>query len=298
MLTMNDFVCRTAGRNLGTIAVAAAHDYDVLTAVCDARRKGIAKSILIGDAARISKILRLIGEEPRDYEIQSAENDSDCAKKAIGLVKSGEAGVLMKGLMSTADLLRVVVDKETGIRSNQFMSHIMFYQPEGAKLLAITDGGMNTFPNLDRKAHILENAARTLLRLGYDSISAACICGAEIIDPQISSMTDARALAQMSTRWAPYHMNVYGPVGLDLAVSPEACSHKDYHTPGAGKADILLVPTYEVGNALGKALSLFGKADNAGIVVGARVPIVLVSRADSAKSKMNSIALSILISSL
>ena len=122
------------------------------------------------------------------------------------------------------------------------------------------------------------------------TIYAACICGAEVVNPKIPSMLDAQALAGMTERWVPYNMEVYGPVGLDLAVSKEACRHKRYNVPGAGEADILLVPDYEVGNAMGKAMSIFGGAKNAGIIVGAKVPIVLVSRSDSAETKLASIA--------
>ena len=149
---------------------------------------------------------------------------------------------------------------------------------------------MNTFPDLEKKADILENAAMCFQALGYETIHAACICGAEQVNPKIQSTVDADALARMTDRWAKYHMNVCGPVALDLAVSPEACRHKHYSAPGAGMADILLVPNYEVGNGIGKAASLFGGAKNAGVILGARVPIVLVSRSDSAYSKLASIA--------
>ena len=144
---------------------------------------------------------------------------------------------------------------------------------------------------MDKKTEILENAARVLQALGYEEIYAACVCGAEVVNPKVSSTVEARALSEMTERWAPYHMQVYGPVGLDLAVSEAACRHKHFDAPGAGRADILLVPTYEVGNGIGKAMSLFGGAQNAGIILGAKVPIVLVSRADSAESKLASIAL-------
>ena len=126
--------------------------------------------------------------------------------------------------------------------------------------------------------------------LGHETIHAACICGAEQVNPKIQSTVDADALAHMTDRWAKYGMDVCGPVALDLAVSPEACRHKHYSAPGAGMADILLVPNYEVGNGIGKAATLFGGAKNAGVILGAKVPIVLVSRSDSAYSKLASIA--------
>ena len=168
----------------------------------------------------------------------------------------------------------------------------MVYECPGYdRLLYLTDGGMNTFPTLDQKAEILENAAQVLQKLGYTESAAACICGAEAVNPKIQSTTDAQALSEMGDRWVPYGLSVYGPVGLDLAISPHAVEKKKYNAPGAGKADILLVPNYEVGNGIGKAMTYFGGARSAGIIVGAACPIVLVSRADSFETKLLSIAM-------
>ena len=139
-------------------------------------------------------------------------------------------------------------------------------------MLVLTDGGVNTFPDLDKKAEILENAAMVLQALGYEHINASCVCGAEQVNPKVQSTVDADALSKMTDRWAKYNMDVCGPVALDLAVSEEACHHKHYTAPGAGKADILLVPNYEVGNGIGKAANLFGNAKNAGIILGAKCP--------------------------
>ena len=290
-MTIADILARAAGENAGRIAVAAAHDEDVLHAACAAKRQGIAEPILIGDCARIDALLRQLGEHPGDYARIGAADDADAARRAVSCVREGRANLLMKGLMSTAELMRAIIDRENGIRTDRLISHVMLYEPVGHKLMALTDGGMIPFPDLAKKADILENAARTLCTLGYERIYAACIAGAEVVNPKIPSMTDALSLVSMKERWQPYRMEVYGPVGLDLAVSPEACRHKRYAAAGAGEADILLVPTYEVGNALGKSLSLFGSAKNAGVIVGARVPVVLVSRSDSAKTKLSSIAL-------
>ena len=226
-----------------------------------------------------------------DYEIVAGDSDTDCAAKAVALCAEGKANFLMKGILGTADLMRAVFNKECGLRTSHLTTHCMFYEiPAYGKMVILTDGGVNTFPDLDKKAEILENAAMVLHALGYESINAACICGAEVVNPKIQSTVDADALAHMTERWSKYNMNVCGPVALDLAVSKEACHHKHYTAPGAGDADILLVPNYEVGNGIGKAASLFGNAKNAGIILGAKVPIVLVSRADSAESKLASIA--------
>ena len=291
MRTIAEIIEAAQGYASGRIAVAAAHDADVLKAVAEAKRRRIAEPILVGHGDAIRAILEELGENPSDYEIIQADTDVDCAQKAVECVSAGKANFLMKGLLNTPDIMRAVLKPEAGLRTGKLISHVMMYEPKGHRMMGLTDGGMNTFPDLDKKAEILENAARVFKALGYDEINAACICGAEVVNPKIQSTVDAKTLSEVTDRWAPYHMNVYGPVGLDLAVSEAACRHKHYEAKGAGQADILLVPSYETGNGIGKAMSIFGGAMNAGIVVGAKVPIVLVSRADSAEVKLASVAL-------
>ncbi len=291
MITIREIIAKAEGYASGRIAVAAAHDRDVLSAVAEAKKRKIAEPILVGHEETIASILKEIGEDPASYEIIHADSDVDCAEKAVRCVSEGRANFLMKGLLNTPDIMRAVLKPEAGLRTGKLISHVMMYEPKGHRMMGLTDGGMNTFPDLDKKAEILENAAKVFRALGYDEINAACICGAEVVNPKIQSTVDAQTLSEMTERWAPYNMNVYGPVGLDLAVSEAACRHKHYEAKGAGQADILLVPSYETGNGIGKAMSIFGGAMNAGIVVGAKVPIVLVSRADSAEVKLASIAL-------
>ena len=291
MRTIQEIIHAAEGFASGRIAVAAAHDADVLKAVAEAKRRRIAEPVLVGHEEEIRAILTEIGEDPASYEIIHADSDVDCAEKAVQCVSGGRANFLMKGLLNTPDIMRAVLKPEAGLRTGKLISHVMMYEPKGHRMMGLTDGGMNTFPDLDKKAEILENAAKVFKALGYDEINAACICGAEVVNPKIQSTVDAKTLSEMTDRWAPYNMNVYGPVGLDLAVSEAACRHKHYEAKGAGQADILLVPSYETGNGIGKAMSIFGGAMNAGIVVGAKVPIGLVSRADSAEVKLASVAL-------
>ena len=289
--TINGILEAAKGGKTGVIAVAAAHDQPVIEAVVEARKEGIATPILVGHVDEIRTMLSGLGENPDEYQIIAGDSDTDCAAKAVALCADGKANFLMKGILGTADLMRAVFNKEHGLRTSHLTTHCMFYEiPAYGKMVILTDGGVNTFPDLDKKAEILENAAMVLQALGYETINAACICGAEVVNPKIQSTVDADALAHMTERWSKYNMNVCGPVALDLAVSKEACHHTHYTAPGAGDADILLVPNYEVGNGIGKAASLFGHAKNAGIILGAKVPIVLVSRADSAESKLASIA--------
>ena len=289
--TIQGIVDAAKGGSSGVIAVAAAHDEPVVEAVVAARKEGIAIPILVGHADEIRRMLKNLNEDPDSYEIIAADTDTDSAAKAVALCAEGRANFLMKGILGTADLMRAVFNKECGLRTSHLTTHCMFYEiPALGKMVILTDGGVNTFPDLDKKAEILENAASVLQALGYESINAACICGAEQVNPKVQSTVDADALSKMTDRWSKYNMQVCGPVALDLAVSKEACHHKHYTAPGAGDADILLVPNYDVGNGIGKAASLFGGAKNAGIILGAKVPIVLVSRSDSAESKLASIA--------
>ena len=289
--TIQGIVDAAKGGSSGVIAVAAAHAEPVVEAVVAARKEGIAIPILVGHADEIRRMLKNLNEDPDSYEIIAADTDTDSAAKAVALCAEGRANFLMKGILGTADLMRAVFNKECGLRTSHLTTHCMFYEiPALGKMVILTDGGVNTFPDLDKKAEILENAASVLQALGYESINAACICGAEQVNPKVQSTVDADALSKMTDRWSKYNMQVCGPVALDLAVSKEACHHKHYTAPGAGDADILLVPNYEVGNGIGKAASLFGGAKNAGIILGAKVPIVLVSRSDSAESKLASIA--------
>ena len=289
--TIQGIVDAAKGGSSGVIAVAAAHDEPVVEAVVAARKEGIAIPILVGHADEIRRMLKNLNEDPDSYEIIAADTDTDSAAKAVALCAEGRANFLMKGILGTADLMRAVFIRERGLRTSHLTTHCMFYEiPALGKMVILTDGGVNTFPDLDKKAEILENAASVLQALGYESINAACICGAEQVNPKVQSTVDADALSKMTDRWSKYNMQVCGPVALDLAVSKEACHHKHYTAPGAGDADILLVPNYEVGNGIGKAASLFGGAKNAGIILGAKVPIVLVSRSDSAESKLASIA--------
>ena len=279
------------------MVVVHANDEDVLDAVVDAREAHMAESILIGDTGEIKRILEKHHIDWRDYTLIEQQDDVQAAGLAVELIRKGEADILMKGLVSTGTLMKAVIDKDTGIRTGDLITHLMFYQPAGYKMICLTDGGINTFPDLEKKKVILEHAAQAFERFGYGSITAACVCGSESFSPKVESMVDAKALCDMNDYWQKkYQMTVYGPVGLDLAISKVSVQHKGYPVACAGEADILLVPNYEVGNAIGKSMTVFAHARNAGIVMGARVPIVLVSRSDSVESKLTSIALGCILS--
>lgn len=287
---------KTEKRN--TISVAGAHDSNVMQAVIMAHRQGIIDAILVGHPEEITAMLKESGEDLTHYTIVPADSLLDCANTAVELCAQGKADFLMKGMSNTKDLMHAVLKKENHLRTGHLCAHYMFYQaPNHPRLIVMSDGGVNPFPDLKKKAEILETAAKAFQAFGYTKINAACICAAEYVNESVQSNLDAVALSEMTERWAPYGMNVYGPTALDLAISKEACEHKNYHIPGAGEADILLMPNYEVGNAMWKASTIYGGVKGAGVILGARIPLVVTSRSDSPECKMSSIALASILSS-
>ncbi|HYF83515.1 MAG TPA: bifunctional enoyl-CoA hydratase/phosphate acetyltransferase [Clostridia bacterium] len=280
------------------IVVAAAQDEDVILAVSQAKDMGLVEPLLVGDEGKIKEIMNKLKIQSSSYEIVNEPDMIQAARKSVELVRNGKGDFLMKGLLQTADIMRAVLDKEIGLRTDNLISHVMVYETATyKKLLYTTDGGMNVAPNLEQKVQILENAIKVCKAMKMDKIYASCLAGAETVNPKIPATVDAKAIADMKDKWETQGVVVQGPVALDLAISSEACAHKGYKSEGGGNADILLVPYYEVGNALGKSLTYFAGAKSAGVIMGAKVPIVLVSRADSSESKLLSIALGSIVAS-
>lgn len=289
--TLDQLITAAEGSWMPVVSVAAAHERQVLEATVEARKRGIAMPLYVGHVEEIAALLKDLGEDPAQYRMVQADSDDDCAQVAAVLAACGQADFLMKGYLGTATLLRAVLKKDIGLTTGRLMSHMMLFEtPLYPKLMLMTDGGMVPSPDLEQKIQILSNGARLLRWLGYPHIYAACLTGAEVINPKIPSTTDAYALSQMD--WSEHNMDVYGPVALDLAVSPRSCAQKRYTVPGGGEADILLMANYEAGDALYKAALCFApECTGAGLIAGAKCPVVLVSRSDTVKSKLASIAL-------
>ncbi|HHY36632.1 MAG TPA: phosphate butyryltransferase [Firmicutes bacterium] len=282
-----------------TIAVALAQEPEILQAVGDARERGLANSILVGGEEEIRAIAGEIGLDLEGFTIVNEPDPAAAAARAVELVRTGEADILMKGLVGTATLLRAVLDKERGLRSGQILSHVAVFEPPGfGRLLLLTDAAMNIAPDLQRKAEIIRNAALIANALGIERPKVAPLCALELVNPEMPATVDAALLSKMAQRGQLPGVEVDGPLALDNAVSPEAARRKGIQSPVAGQADILLVPGIEVGNVIYKTLHYFCPGVKiAGLVTGARAPIVLTSRADSHETKLNSIALSLLVSS-
>lgn len=279
------------------LAVAAAQDAEVMVAVENARSMGIIDGILVGDKDKISDMAQACDINLDNYEVIDDKDINQAAKTAVSLVSSGRADFLMKGILGTADLLRAVLNKEDGLRTGNLLSHVMVYSvPTYHKLLFLTDGGMVTYPDLQQKVQIVQNAVACARALDISPVNVAPLCAVEVVNPDMQSTMDAAVLSKMNQRGQIRDCIIDGPLALDNAISLEAAKHKGITSPIAGDADVLLVPNIEAGNLLGKSLTYFAGAKSAGVIMGAKSPIVLVSRADTSESKLYSIALGSVVS--
>lgn len=280
------------------ISVAAAHDEDVLISVKRAMNENIAKFILVGDQEKIKEISKHIGLDLRNINVVDIKDNNEACRKAVLLVSSGEADIVMKGLVDTSIILKAVLDKEIGLRTGNILSHVAVFETEYYhKILYITDAAMNIAPNADEKRQILENALELAHSLGQKNPKVAVICAKEKVNPKMQATVDAAELVELNKQGRITDCIVEGPYGLDNAINKEAAQLKGMQGKVAGDADILLMPNIESGNVLYKSLTYFCNSDNAGIIMGAKAPIVLTSRADSERAKLNSIALSVLCAS-
>ncbi len=275
------------------LAVVACHDEEVLAAVVESKRLGIADPILIGDKEKTFKIAKEIGLDIKEFNIIDEKDLTLAAEIGVKMVSSGEANFIMKGLVDTSILLKAVLNKEWGLRTDSLISHVMMYEiPNYEKLIYLTDGGMNLQPTFEDKVKIIENAVVVAKALGKKEVKVACLAAKEKIDPKMPATVDAGLL---KSRYEEGKFSegtiVDGPMALDLAVSLSSAEIKGYNSPVAGDADILLVPNIEMGNGIGKSITYFAGGKSAGIVMGAKAPIVLVSRADDHEAKLYSIAL-------
>lgn len=279
-----------------TIAVAVAQDYEVLVAVNNARQLGIAEAILVGDEAEIRRIAVENHIDIDKFAIIDQQDVVEACRMAVQLVAAGQAQIVMKGLVDTAIILKAVLDKEIGLRTNNVLSHVAVAAVDGYdRLFYITDAAMHIEPDLPTKKQIIQNALQVANALGNDYPKVACLCAVEKVNPKMMATLDAAELVKMYEAGEITGCMVAGPLALDNAVSPEAAKHKGITNPVAGNADILLVPFIEAGNMMYKSIVFFAKGRIAGIVVGAKAPIILTSRADSDVAKLNSIAIGVLM---
>ncbi len=275
-----------------TISVACAEDVDVLSAVEASRKEGIAKAYLVGDADKIAKAVSSVGADLSNFEVVDEKGGEAAASlKAVELVSSGKAEILMKGMVKTANFLRAVLNKEKGLRSGSLLSHVYIHEVENYdRIFFISDPAFNMYPDLQAKVSIVDNVVKLAHAFGVACPKVAALAAVEVVNPEMPPTLDAGILTQMNRRGQIRDCVIDGPLALDNAVSEESAKHKGIVSDVAGHADILLVPDIESGNMLAKAIVYFARNKTAGIVLGARAPIVLTSRADSSETKLLSIA--------
>lgn len=294
---LNDMLDTLKGEEKIILSVAAAEDKEVLQAIKDAVEKDIIEPILVGDENKIKLLADEIGFNLSGIKIINSNSIEESAKTAVELVSTKKADFVMKGILDTSILLKSVLNKEYGLRTDSLLSHVMIYELENYhKLLLLTDGGMNISPDYDQKEKILKNSVQAAKALGMDTVKVACLAAKEKVNPKMEATVDGDLL-QKACKEGKFGENVIveGPLAFDLAVSKEASEIKGFKSEVSGDADILLAPTIEVGNGIGKSFTYMANAKSAGVIMGAKAPIVLVSRADSAESKLYSIAYGALI---
>lgn len=274
------------------VAVAAAHDEHTIEAVFRAAKDNLVEPVLIGNKEKISEIIKNLNVEYDLNSIISTENDKESAEKTVELINANKADFIMKGKLQTADLLKAVVDKEKGLRTGKVISHVAILEvPAYHKLLAITDGGMMMYPNAEEKKQILESAVDVFLAMGYECPKVAVLAAVETVNPKMPEAVDADILKKMNQSGEIKDCIVEGPISVDLTFSKESAEIKGYHSPVTGEADILLVPNITTGNIMSKALIEMANATMAGMIVGAKVPIVLTSRGATSQEKYLSLVL-------
>lgn len=285
-----------SGGTKAKIALAASHDLDALQSASSARKLGLADFVLIGDTRETKRILSEIGECEGDYQFVETNSDTESAAVAAGMCAAGEADLPMKGILHTSVFLKAILNKELGlVEKNMLLSEatVVSYEQEN-RIMLITDCAINVAPAYEEKLIILQNAVNYCHRLGIETPRAAVIAPVEEIKPSMQSTVDAAMLSKACDRKQLKGCMVEGPLALDNALSLEAARHKKIESPVAGRADILLMPDLAAGNILDKALRYFADYKTAGCVLGAKKPLIMTSRTDSARNKLYAIACALL----
>ncbi|AIE80803.1 phosphate butyryltransferase [Bacillus tropicus] len=294
-MKLEHLIDQAAGQPKKTVAVAVAEDHEVIEAVARAITLQLAQFRLYGNQEKIMGMLQEHGLQTSEHiEVIAATSSAEAAELSVKAVRNGEADVLMKGNIPTANILKAVLNKEWGLRKGSVLSHVAAFEvPNYNRLIFVTDAAMNIAPDVTQKAAIIQNTVEVARAIGIDLPKVAPIAAVEVVNPAMQATIDAAMLTQMNRRGQIKNCVVDGPLALDNAVSQIAAEHKGIVSDVAGKADILLVPTIEAGNVLYKSLVYFADAKVGAMIAGAKAPIVLTSRADSAETKVYSLALAV-----
>jgi len=287
-----------AARDKGpkSVAIAGADDPEILEAAQTAEQAGIADCILVGDRATIRRIAAEEGLDVSRMMIVDEANVHAGVRKTMELVRLGHAQVAMKGRVETSAFLKAALDKETGLRTGNLLTHVAVIELPGYnRLLFISDGGVVVAPGLEQKVNIVRNAIFVAKALGVELPRVAILAATEMVNPKIRATLDAANLAKMADRHQIQGAIVDGPLALDNAISPESAAAKNINSPVAGRADVLIAPDVEAANMLAKGMIYFAKGKMCGVVIGASAPLVVASRSAPSETKLTSIALGVLL---
>src|SRR5215472_10227809 len=287
----------TKCKSLNPVPTAVAHpcEKSALSGAIEAANLGLIVPILVGPRDKIEAIAESAGIDISKYEIVDTPHSHASAAKAVELLREGKAELLMKGSLHTDELMSAIVSREGGLRTGRRISHVFIMDvPTYHKVLIITDAAINIAPTLEDKVDIVQNAIDLATSLGRDKPKVAILCAVETVNSKMQATLDAAALCKMAERGQIKGGILDGPLAFDNAISKDAAKTKGIKSPVAGDPDVLLAPDLEAGNILAKQLSFLANADSAGLVLGARVPIILTSRADSVRSRIASCAVAML----
>lgn len=278
------------------VSVACAHDNTVLKAICDAYNAGVANFLLYGDENKIRKIAKEESLDISAFKIFDIIDDEEASKQAVLSVRNNESICVMKGLVSTSTIMKAVLNKEYGIRKNKLLSHVAIFDiPKLKRLIIVTDPALNIAPDINQKSVLIQNSVEVSKALGVEKPIVGVVCAVEKVNDIMPATTDAKKLENMNAKGEIEECIVVGPLGLDNALFREAAIHKGIDNPHAGRSDILLMHNIESANALYKSISTLMDVDSAGIVMGAKTPVILTSRTDTSKVKLDSIIMAIYI---
>ncbi len=283
---------KDSNNKIRKIAVAGAENDHIIEACLKAKKMNIADFILVGDLKKINETLNQLNIEKDFFEIIDIQNDSKKAQKCCELFRDRQAELIMKGSVNTPTLLKEVLKDEYGIKGSGFLSHIACIEFKN-RLLGITDGGLNIAPNLEEKIKIVQNSIDFYRKLGIEKPKVAMTCAIETPNPKMQATIDASIIAKMSDRGDIKGGIVDGPFGLDNALDIEAAKIKKINSPVAGLADIIVAPDIEAANMTAKGIIYTSRPQNGGLIIGSTTPIILLSRADDADTKFNSILLAL-----
>ena len=292
----SELITRAKALGPAPIAVVEAHDPDVLESLGQAEPMGLVRAVLVGNPKKIEAAAKKVGYALKPEAIVATSDEGASVRQAIDLVREGRASLLMKGKVTTATLIRGIVDKERGLRTSSQLSQVIVFQvPHIKRLMLMTDAAINIAPTLAQKADITRNAIMVAHALGNPEPNVALLTALEFVNPEMPATVDAAALVGMNRRGQITGAHLEGPIALDVPMSKFAADRKNIQSRIVEATDIFICPDIEAANIMFRAMLYFGQGESGGIVVGAKVPLVLLSRAESAETKIQSMAIALLV---